>query len=103
MGMVLRASNMLVVAWDAVHALYTQPLGALRIVIRRRPMANRERIDILLRLRTRFAEPVGLSAAWTAGRGSPQRDAAYHNGLPRFALTSSPRTGLAVLPHEERT
>ena len=90
MGMVLRASNMLVVAWDAVHALYAQPLGALRIVIRRRPMANRERIDIPLRLRTRFAR-------------LPQQDGPHHNGLPRFALTSSPRTGLAVLPHDERT
>jgi hypothetical protein len=66
-------------------------------------MANRERIDIPLRLSTRFAQPIGLPAVWTAGPGSPRRDAAYHNGLPRFALTSSPRTGLAALPHDERT
>ena len=79
MGMVLRASSLLVIAWDANHALYTQPLGALRIVIRRCPMAYRERIDIPLRLRTGFAQPVGLSAAWTAGQGSPRRDGAYRN------------------------
>jgi hypothetical protein len=85
-GVVLRASNLLVVAWGAIHALYTQPLGALGIVIRRRPVANRERIDIPLRLRTRFAQSVGLAVAWTAGRGSPQRDGVYRD---ETALTTT--------------
>ena len=91
-------------------------VGGLGCVIRRRPTANRERIDIppggvgacvapgpasqrvtrLLRTSVRFCE-VGLDFRGVRPGGP------HHRGLPRFALTSSPRTGLPALPHEERT
>jgi hypothetical protein len=90
--------------------LCTQSVGGLVCVIRPQPAANRERIDIppgarshgprriarLLRARVRFCE-VGLDFRDVCPDGP------HHRGVPRFALTSSPRTGLPALPHEERT
>jgi hypothetical protein len=101
-------------AWGAIHASDTQSLAALGLVIRRGLTANRERIDIPSGFRRRSRMPVPLMRnVWTfceigrpigfvdASRGSPQWD--HHNGLPRFALTSSPRIGRAAFPQDERT